>query len=481
LTSNGTTWASTAPSAGVSGSGTANYIPKFSTASSLGNSSISDDGTGLRIGNPNGQAGVYTGVNSDNNTRLMVTGGREFESIKMAFAGDPYNTELSFNWYSSAWKMRTERSGGDITHLSFWRTAGGSTTEHLRLTSEGKLGIGSNDPQEKLDVAGNIKFSGALLPNSSAGTAGQVLTSAGANAVPTWSTPSTTATAYSGTLPVGNGGTGATNLSGIIKGNGTGAMTAATAGTDYLAPNGSAASLTNYPTFNQNTTGSAGSAATLSNSRTIHGGSFNGSADVTNVIGSAFGGTGNGFAKFTGPTTAEKTFTLPDATATILTSNAAVTVAQGGTGATTLTANNVLLGNGTSAVQAVAPGTTGNVLTSNGTTWTSAAASGAALASTYNAAALTLSSTHNKAIIFTQNGGRPIFPENLPDGFQCTIINHSNGDFTSNTLLTAYFVSSKGGWGSPSRTFTMPSGGVVEINVGTINSTKYYFVSGGFK
>jgi hypothetical protein len=54
-------------------------------------------------------------------------------------------------------------------------------------------------------------------------------------------------------------------------------------------------------------------------------------------------------------------------------------VANGGTGATTLTANNVLLGNGTSAVQVVAPGTNGNVLTSNGTTWTSAApaASGA--------------------------------------------------------------------------------------------------------
>jgi hypothetical protein len=35
-----------------------------------------------------------------------------------------------------------------------------------------------------------------------------------------------------------------------------------------------------------------------------------------------------------------------------------------------------LLGNGTSAVQFVAPGSTGNVLTSNGSTWTSAAASG---------------------------------------------------------------------------------------------------------
>lgn len=46
-------------------------------------------------------------------------------------------------------------------------------------------------------------------------------------------------------------------------------------------------------------------------------------------------------------------------------------VANGGTGATTLTANNVILGNGTSAPTFVAPGSTNNVLTSNGTTWTS--------------------------------------------------------------------------------------------------------------
>ena len=38
-----------------------------------------------------------------------------------------------------------------------------------------------------------------------------------------------------------------------------------------------------------------------------------------------------------------------------------------------LTANNVLLGNGTGAPQVVAPSTTGNVLTSDGTTWVSQA------------------------------------------------------------------------------------------------------------
>jgi hypothetical protein len=62
-----------------------------------------------------------------------------------------------------------------------------------------------------------------------------------------------------------------------------------------------------------------------------------------------------------------------------LTLGTALPVASGGTNLATLTANNVILGNGTSSPLFVAPGTAGNVLTSNGTTWTSAtpAASGA--------------------------------------------------------------------------------------------------------
>ena len=54
-------------------------------------------------------------------------------------------------------------------------------------------------------------------------------------------------------------------------------------------------------------------------------------------------------------------------------SGTALPVANGGTSLTTLTANNVILGNGTSAPTFVAPSTSGNVLTSNGTTWQSTA------------------------------------------------------------------------------------------------------------
>jgi len=77
----------------------------------------------------------------------------------------------------------------------------------------------------------------------------------------------------------------------------------------------------------------------------------------------------------------------------------ALTVAQGGTGAATLTANNVVLGNGTSAVQFVAPGSSGNVLVSNGSTWSSGSAgvtsavAGNGIAVSSATGAVTISST----------------------------------------------------------------------------------------
>jgi len=64
---------------------------------------------------------------------------------------------------------------------------------------------------------------------------------------------------------------------------------------------------------------------------------------------------------------------------TISSVSTAITPAQGGTGLITIPANNVILGNGTSNVAVVAPGTSGNVLTSNGTTWSSATISAASV------------------------------------------------------------------------------------------------------
>jgi hypothetical protein len=53
-----------------------------------------------------------------------------------------------------------------------------------------------------------------------------------------------------------------------------------------------------------------------------------------------------------------------------------ISVASGGTGLETLTAESVVIGNGTNAVKFVAPGTAANILTSNGSAWVSQAPAG---------------------------------------------------------------------------------------------------------
>jgi hypothetical protein len=101
------------------------------------------------------------------------------------------------------------------------------------------------------------------------------------------------------------------------------------------APNGPLTNLTDGSNIHLVVTGNAGTATALATARAIYGNNFDGTVALTQVIASTYGGTGNGFTKFSGPTTSEKTFTLPNASATVLTDNAAVTVAQGGSGATT--------------------------------------------------------------------------------------------------------------------------------------------------
>lgn len=95
---------------------------------------------------------------------------------------------------------------------------------------------------------------------------------------------------------------------------------------------------------------------------------------VTGILPGANGGTANGFFAVTGPASTLKTFTFPNASSTVLTTNAAVTVPQGGTGLTSLTQGDLLYSSASNTLSALAKDTNAtrylaNTGTSNNPAW----------------------------------------------------------------------------------------------------------------
>jgi len=89
-------------------------------------------------------------------------------------------------------------------------------------------------------------------------------------------------------------------------------------------------------------------------------------ADVSGILPTANGGTGIAFFTAAGPTVA-RVYTFPDAAATVLTSNTAVTAAQGGTGqAGGYTIGDLLYASGATTLSKLADVATGNALISGG-------------------------------------------------------------------------------------------------------------------
>lgn len=272
-------------------------------------------------------------------------------------------------------------SGAGASASTFWRGDGTWTTPAGSGDVVGPAGA-TDGAVALFDTATGKLLKNGFLPGTgvatalavNVGSAGAVIVNGGALGAPS----SGTLTSATG-LPISTGvsglGTGVATALGVNVGSaGALVVNGGALGTPLsgVATNltGTAAGLT------------AGSASVLATTRAIYGNNFDGSAALTQIIGSGFGGTGNGFTKFTGPATAEKTFTLPNATSTILTSNAAVTVDQGGTGRATSTTAFALLASGTTATgthQTLAQGTTSQILVGGGAAlpvWTAATGTG---------------------------------------------------------------------------------------------------------
>ena len=177
----------------------------------------------------------------------------QFSGAGSYFAGNGLSlTGTSFSAVGTANRITVSGSGIDIASTYVGQntitTLGTVTTGTWNGSILGATygGTGVNNGSNTITLGGNLTTSGAFATTLTVtGATNVTLPTTGTlvnTAVTTLSSLASIGTITTGTwngsaIGVAYGGTGATTLTGVLKGNGTSAFTAAVDGTDYLSPN----------------------------------------------------------------------------------------------------------------------------------------------------------------------------------------------------------------------------------------------------
>ena len=191
-TGTGTSWVT--PTTGtITGSGTTNYVTKFTGTSSIGNSLIYDNGTNVGINNtsPNYALDVIGSASISSNIYTNNVFGLSFGTVGYA------NSNTLINTYT----------GKDILFSV-------NNSEKMRVTSAGDVGIGTSSPISKLHTTGTATIGGGVF--SSSGTM-QLLTG-GASPISNRITYSTDGTGWK--FAIGKNQSGTVTDQFVIQDNG---------------------------------------------------------------------------------------------------------------------------------------------------------------------------------------------------------------------------------------------------------------------
>lgn len=154
LSWSGTQWEPSTPSSGMGGSGTAGLIPIFASANTLSNSNLTVSSNKLGINNP---APTYTldigqPTESSNYIRVYSSG---YGGIMFGNAAYGFNGTMIYS--------------NNEGYLMFALRNSGTYTEKMRITKEGKLGIGTNSPLGTIHSKSSARYAGYFESDSISG------------------------------------------------------------------------------------------------------------------------------------------------------------------------------------------------------------------------------------------------------------------------------------------------------------------------
>lgn len=147
----------------VGGSGTANTIPKFTAAATLGNSVITDNNGNVGIGTATPGVALHIDRTIDTNfnagsgdTHQIIFVRNPSSTASPAASGIRFSAGPPSNPGVGA--IGVVRTGGDAGALFFITgNVGPTSREQMRITAGGEVGIGTVSPADLLHVAGDVR------------------------------------------------------------------------------------------------------------------------------------------------------------------------------------------------------------------------------------------------------------------------------------------------------------------------------------
>ena len=149
----------------IAGTGTTNYVPKFTASSTIGNSLIRDNGLaiGINVAPPTSSALVVHVSDGG-----IIGGAAQYTHFT---TNVNYTTDWKYNITSPAARY-TQEIGAHTFHTAATGTAGNTITwaERLRIFANGRVGVNTTtDAGYQLDVNGSIRAIGLIRSQATVG------------------------------------------------------------------------------------------------------------------------------------------------------------------------------------------------------------------------------------------------------------------------------------------------------------------------